>query len=88
MVEFVSYDGHYPCLCVGELILRIDGEEVNFEIGSLKSGGSVTFDEDYNECVVDGPWSVDVPPQYAQYTKEITEVVNANIPWGCCGGCI
>ena len=26
-VKFVSYDGEYPCLCSGTLILNIDGED-------------------------------------------------------------
>lgn len=29
-VEFVSYDGKYPNLCSGVLVLKIDGEEVRF----------------------------------------------------------
>lgn len=30
MVEFVSYDGDFPNLCSGTLVLRIDGEKVTF----------------------------------------------------------
>lgn len=30
MVEFVSYDGEYPNLCSGTLMLSIDGEPWNF----------------------------------------------------------
>lgn len=87
MVEFVSYEGRPFCLCCGELILRIDGKEVN--LGKcLVSGGNVGFDEEWHECITEGPWRVDVPEQYAQYAEEITAVVNANVPWGCCGGCI
>lgn len=86
MIEFVKYTGRYPCLCAGDLILRIDGEEVNLG-DCLTSGGSCSYDGEL-EWVAEGPWSVDVPPQYAQYTAEITEVVNSNVPWGCCGGCI
>lgn len=88
MVEFVSYNGRYPNLCAGELVLRVDGEEVNFGKFCLESGGYVAFGDEWNEQVEKGPWSVNVPPQYAQYADEITEVVNANVPWGCCGGCI
>ena len=29
-VEFVSYSGKYPCLCMGAVTLKIDGEEVKF----------------------------------------------------------
>lgn len=87
MIEFVSYTGRFPNLCSGELVLRINGEEVNFG-KCLTSGGSATFDNEWNAYVAEGAWSVDVPPQYAQYTAEITEIVNSNVPWGCCGGCI
>ena len=87
MIEFVSYNGEYPNLCSGELVLRIDGKEVNF--GScLCSGGYVIFDDNWCEHVGCGEWSVDVPEEFAQYADEITEVVNDNVPWGCCGGCV
>lgn len=29
-IKFVSYDGDYPCLCGGTLILNIDGEDYYF----------------------------------------------------------
>lgn len=29
-VKFISYDGTYPCLCMGTLILEIDGERHTF----------------------------------------------------------
>jgi len=29
-VQFVSYNGHYPNLCSGELVLRIDGTVIKF----------------------------------------------------------
>lgn len=87
MIEFVSYNGAYPNLCSGELVLCIDGKEVS--LGScLCSGGYVTFDDDWCEHVGHGEWSVDVPEEFAQYADEITEVVNDNVPWGCCGGCV
>lgn len=87
MVEFVSYNGKWPHLCSGELVLRIEGKEVNFDC-CLCSGGCVWFDDEWSEHVEDGPWSVDVPEEFAQYAEEITEVVNDNVPWGCCGGCV
>lgn len=91
MVEFVSYDGRYPCLCYGTLVLRIDGKKVTLPSGCLISGGLVTFDDDWCEEVFDGPWSVDpteVPIEYHDRLEEIKECVNANVPWGCCGGCV
>lgn len=29
-VKFISYDGKYPCLCMGMLILEIDGTKHSF----------------------------------------------------------
>lgn len=86
-IEFVSYDGTYPNLCSGELVLCIDGKKVNLGC-CLCSGGCVWFDEDWNEHVEEEEWSVDVPKEFEQYVEEITNIVNENVPWGCCGGCI
>ena len=89
MVEFVSYDGKYPNLCNGRLILRINGVVVDFGKYCLISGGRVCFDSDWCEHVSSGAWEViNIPEGYERYVKEITEVVNENIPWGCCGGCV
>ena len=81
-VEFVSYDGEYPNLCSGTLVLRIDGKTVGFS-NALCSGGGL--DEDYNPY--EGEWSVCVPEEYKHLRDEIESVVNANVEWGCCGGC-
>lgn len=88
MVEFVSYDGAYPNLCSGTLVLKINGEERELS-HCLSSGGSVSFNEDWNECVTSGAWSVyDLPEDLQPYRSEIEECVNENIPYGCCGGCV
>lgn len=88
MIEFISYDGEYPNLCAGVLKLRIDGENVAFPRYCLVSGGSVTFDDDWQETVTEGAWSVEVPEKFAAYKDEIEEIVNENVTWGCCGGCV
>ena len=36
MVEFVSYNGSFPNLCSGTLVLRIDGVERTFPVHSPK----------------------------------------------------
>ena len=82
-VEFISYNGEYPCLCSGELVLKIDGNIVKWEY-CMCSGGGVTADYD----VYEGVWSVDVPNEYEHLKSEIESVVNANVEYGCCGGCI
>lgn len=99
-VEFVDYSGAYPCLCFSEVTLKIDGKVVKFckykdaaeETGkpylALSSGGHAGFDEDWNKIVTHEPWSIDLDPRYAELKDEILEVINDNIPWGCCGGCL
>ena len=58
VVEFVDYTGEFPCLCSGEVTLKIDGQIVEFcryksdseKTGkpylSLTSGGRCYFDDD------------------------------------------
>jgi len=88
-IEFVSYDGAYPNLCSGTLVLKIDGKEVTFPNYCMSSGGSVWFDEDWGEHIEDGPWTLsDIPAEYAHLKAEIEDVINDNVSEGCCGGCI
>lgn len=86
-IEFVSYNGEWPCLCCGNLVLRINEEEVILE-NCMNSGGSVYFDSDWEDHVSCGEWRVDPPDKYAHLRKEIESCVNENVPWGCCGGCV
>lgn len=87
MVEFVSYDGSWPCYCRGEVILKIDGKEVSLG-ACLTSCGSVSFGDDWIEEIFKGPWLVELPDELEQYREEIEECIDENIPYGCCGGCI
>lgn len=87
-VEFVSYDGGYPNLCSGTLVLRINGVERTLPKYCMRSGGSVWFDKDWGEHVEEGYWSVDLPDDLEAYREEIEECVNSNVQHGCCGGCV
>ena len=88
MVEFVSYDGKYPNLCSGELVVKIDGEEVNLG-RCLRSGGGCYISFDGDEHVTTDDWEIEeLPAAYEKYRKEIEKVANENVPWGCCGGCL
>lgn len=98
-VRFVSYTGKFPNLCRGELTLEIDGEEITFGYGFhskdkpkyypfWSSGGGIN--PNY-EGTRKGEWRIDankIPEEFRKYAAEIDEVFNANVPWGCCGGCI
>lgn len=88
-IAFISYSGKYPNLCSGELKIAVD----NKIYGGIHiiSGGRVWFDEGWGDHVEDGPWSVDLdslPEEIKQYATEIADVVNYNVPHGCCGGCV
>lgn len=93
LVKFISYTGKYPNLCNGILTLEIDGKEVRFG-GGLSyasfwySGGGLLPDR---KGTYEGEWIIDVdqiPAIYRKYAREIDEVFNENVEWGCCGGCI
>ena len=90
-VKFISYDGKYPCLCMGTLILEIDGTKHSFG----KKGKFANFWSSGGTCgftgVTDGEWIINVdkiPEQFSQHAREIDEVFNDNVTYGCCGGCI
>lgn len=89
MVEFISYTGEYPCLCSGILSIKVNDKFYRLEY-VLNSTGSCGFINDYSEeYVTQGPWEVyDLPKELEPYHDEIERVVNENVPWGCCGGCL
>jgi len=86
----IKYDGGYPNLCSGKLIVMIDGKDWLFPDYCLSSGGSVWFDEDWTEHVTQGEWSIcEWPDDFPEDLKEQAEIeVNREIPHGCCGGCV
>jgi hypothetical protein len=89
-IEFVSYDGEYPCLCNGKLTIKVDGKEYRLD-NVLISGGSVTCDDDYNFQVFEDEWTIDkdaLPEELKNLSEQICQVVNEHVDYGCCGGCI
>ena len=87
MVKFISYDGKYPNLCDGALILEVDGKMLGLS-HTFYSDGNLWFDENDKLVVETGPWSVDLPEDLEPYQKEIEQLVNDKVPHGCCGGCL
>lgn len=87
MLEFVSYDGSYPNLCSGTLVLSLDGKKITFPAYCLTSGGSTDWKEGEIE---EGPWRINSWPEgFPENLKaKAVELVNDHIKWGCCGGCI
>ena len=89
-LTFVSYDGEYPNLCRGILILNLNGVDIKFPKCCLNSGGSVSFNKNYSEEVTNGPWSFDMWPKgFPKNLKnKAVKLVNKNVLMGCCGGCV
>ena len=97
-ITFVSYTGEWPSLCAGILTLIIDGETVTF--GPSTSVEKPMYDRFWRSGgytnwatgeVVERGWCVcadELPEQYRAYADEIQEVMDVNIPHGCCGGCL
>lgn len=86
----IKYDGKYPCLCMGHLIVYINGIKWDFGNYSLLSGGRICRNEDWDMWAEQGEWSIcDFPAGFPEELKEIVVAkVNEKIPHGCCGGCI
>ena len=86
----VEYDGKYPNLCSGKLIVYIDEKKWEFPRYCLNSGGSVGFDDNWNALVSNGPWHLSEWPEgFPEELKDlVTEAINEEIPYGCCGGCV
>lgn len=89
--EFISYDGVYPHLCNGELVLKDTLTGTYYHLHNiLQSGGRCNnYGGGEQECL-QGPWFVDedkLPYALMPYVDEITELVNESIEHGCCGGC-
>ena len=59
MVEFVSYDGKYPCLCMGVLTIKVNGKPYSFNHAMI-SGGRICRNEDWDMWAEQGDWSVDL----------------------------
>lgn len=89
MVEFISYDGKYPCLCMGTLTIKVNGKTYWLN-NKMISGGCIMRDGDWNMWSEYGDLEIDLEkyPELEPYKEEITQVVNDNVEQGCCGGCI
>jgi len=86
----IEYDGDYPNLCSGDLWVTINRKKWHFPDYCLVSGGTVWFDENYDEHVESGGWDISkYPPNFPKELKELVlDAINDLIPWGCCGGCV
>ena len=94
----IEYDGSFPNLCRGKLSVIIDDGGLLNKVFNmdhcLASSGSVSFDENWLEHVTSGKWvwsfydDSDIPKGFKPYMDATLEVINEQIPHGCCGGCV
>lgn len=87
-VKFISYDGKYPCLCQGTLVIEVKGKTYELK-NVLCSGGDCGYSPGLE--ITEAPWTIEeffLPDELKPYIDEITYEVNCSVPWGCCGGCI
>lgn len=88
----VEYDGEYPCLCAGHLQVWVGDDYYDFGDHCLCSGGCICHDEDWDMWAEEGDWSIDetkIPKDFPmEYKDLLIDVINQEIPHGCCGGCI
>lgn len=88
-IEFVSYTGKPPCLCMGVLTLKIDGKISVFS-NLMKTGGYCRQNGE-EKMTAQGKWQLkdeNLPLELLPYKRMILRVINKNVPQGCCGGCL
>lgn len=102
-VKFVSYSGKYPNYCSGNLILNIDGKDVEFgfrnkfgntEVGSLYPGNSSNSEENMKNAIPDkfwiatnSEWEVDYEMIPDEYKKYAYEIDKVFCENIHCGHC-
>lgn len=101
-VKFLSYDGAYPNLCTGMLRFSLNGKEYCAK-SALISGGSCSFSsKTWEPTIAKGPWEINASwsitikeiqqslseEDFEDFLNQLTDAVNENVPFGCCGGCI
>jgi hypothetical protein len=75
-IKFISYDGKYPAACHGTLTLSKDNKIYSFEPHIDFHGDKDIIDME------------NLPKELKKYYKEIVKIIEDNIDFACCGGCL
>ena len=83
----VSYDGEYPNICSGTLIIKVNDKEIYNKQYCCHSTGSVWFDDDWGEHVEDGELIWD---DAKAFHEDVQKTVRRALEkcQVCCGGCV
>lgn len=94
IVKFIDYTGKWPNLCSGTLTLEINGKIYKFKpYPEDKENVYERFWHSGGSCglgyLEEAEWVIDeslLPDELKEYVDLIDRVMNANVPFGCCGG--
>lgn len=90
-LEFVSYDGKYPTLCDGRLILKDADTGTFYRLDDVLMCDAYASSPAGATKSCTGPWKVyedALPKDLIPYINEITSIANEYVEHGHCGGCV
>ena len=87
-IKFVSYDGSYPTLCMGLLVMDINGKRYHFGNPYINktecelypvfwvSTGGIAYNDDYSDMwAIGGDWALDMEEDdLKDYPEEIRDI--------------
>lgn len=88
MIE-VFYDGKYPNMCSGTLIIKEDGIDIYNKRCCCKSTGCVWFDDEWCDHIESGDllWNEEDAKGFSEEIQNAVKDVLSSC-FVCCGGCI
>lgn len=85
----IKYDGKFPNLCVGNLLVTVDDQQWDFGTFALYSGGNVLYTDKGKWEIKKDEWAIRWPTDFPnRFKKAVAQKINETIEHGCCGGCL
>lgn len=83
----VSYNGKWPCACMGRLVIKQDDQVIYDKEYCCKSTGRCSFDKHWNAEVEDGELLWEDAKNFSKEIQDAVEIELSKVRV-CCGGCI